>query len=181
MTVNMAAARPPSSGEEGAVLHSKYSKDLEMHVTIALRGGRIASVSLSDKEPPGTRRGGHPFLDRVIEHLATGRDDLRDLPVDLPAPGFEREVLEAMRAIPPGEVVTYGELARRVGRPGAGRAVGNACARNRAIIVVPCHRVVPSSGGVGNYSGPGGARLKSMLLEKEGALENVKGGLGRDD
>jgi methylated-DNA-[protein]-cysteine S-methyltransferase len=55
------------------------------------------------------------------------------------------------------------------------RAVGNACAKNPAIVVVPCHRVVPSSGGIGNYSGAGGPMTKIKLLEKEGALKKVKG------
>jgi methylated-DNA-[protein]-cysteine S-methyltransferase len=101
------------------------------------------------------------------------------VPLDLPVSGFEREVLEMLRTIPPGEVMTYGEIARRLGRPKAVRAVGNACAKNPAVVVVPCHRVVPSSGGIGNYSGSGGPSTKVKLLEKEGAMAKVKGRPGR--
>src|SRR5439155_645252 len=95
--------------------------------------------------------------------------DLRDIPVDLEVAPFEREVLDFLRTIPPGETITYGEIARRLGRPGASRAVGTACARNPAVIVIPCHRVVPKSGGLGNYSSEGGPETKRKLLEREGA------------
>ena len=67
-----------------------------------------------------------------------------------------------------GEVVTYGALAERSGRPRAFRAAATACARNPVPIVVPCHRVLPGSGGIGNYGG--GAARKRALLELEGAL-----------
>ena len=67
-----------------------------------------------------------------------------------------------------GETVTYGELAARAGNPKASRAVGTACARNPIPIVVPCHRVLPGSGGIGNYAG--GPDRKRTLLELEGLL-----------
>ncbi len=67
-----------------------------------------------------------------------------------------------------GEVVTYGKLAERSGNPRAFRAAATACARNPVPIVVPCHRVLPSSGGIGNYGG--GPARKQVLLELEGAL-----------
>ena len=67
-----------------------------------------------------------------------------------------------------GETVRYGELAARVGHPKAARAAGTACATNPIPIVVPCHRVLPSTGGVGNYGG--GPPRKVQLLELEGAL-----------
>ncbi|TLZ67842.1 MAG: MGMT family protein, partial [Methanobacteriota archaeon] len=70
---------------------------------------------------------------------------------------------------PPGQVITYGEIARRLGRPGASRAVGTACARNPAVIVIPCHRVVPKAGGLGEYSSEGGPETKRKLLQREGA------------
>jgi methylated-DNA-[protein]-cysteine S-methyltransferase len=67
-----------------------------------------------------------------------------------------------------GETVTYGELAARAGNPKASRAVGTACARNPIPIVVPCHRVLPGGGGIGNYAG--GPARKRALLELEGAM-----------
>ena len=101
---------------------------------------------------------------RVNEALAAGRTDV---PVDLSSRSpFHQEVLRATARIPRGEVLTYGELAAAVGRPRAARAVGTAMARNPVPLLVPCHRVVPSSGGVGNY-GYGGD-LKAKLLADEG-------------
>lgn len=89
------------------------------------------------------------------------------LAVDLDELGeFERRVLAVLREIPQGEVRSYAWVAREAGRPGASRAVGNACARNPIPFVVPCHRVVPSSGGVGNYGY--GPSMKRSLLGAEG-------------
>ena len=103
---------------------------------------------------------------RVGEALATGRTDV---PVDLSARSpFHQEVLRATARIPRGEVRTYGELAEAVGRPRAARAVGTAMARNPVPLLVPCHRVVPSSGGVGNYGF--GSDLKAKLLAGEGVV-----------
>jgi methylated-DNA-[protein]-cysteine S-methyltransferase len=92
------------------------------------------------------------------------------LPVDLrltKAP-FRRAVLETLRDVPRGATVSYGELAARVGNPRAARAVGSACARNPVPIVVPCHRVLPSGGKLGNYGG--GPERKRALLALEGLL-----------
>ena len=92
------------------------------------------------------------------------------LPVDLSlvtAP-FAREVLATLRRVSSGRVVTYSELAARAGRPRAYRAAGSAVARNPVPIVVPCHRVVPATGGVGNYGG--GVSRKRYLLNLEGGL-----------
>jgi methylated-DNA-[protein]-cysteine S-methyltransferase len=100
-----------------------------------------------------------------------GEDERLEVPVDLGlvrAP-FRREVLEMLhRDVGRGQVVTYGTLAARSGHPKAARAVGTACARNPVPIIVPCHRVVPGSGGVGSYGG--GPALKRALLELEGAM-----------
>ena len=78
---------------------------------------------------------------------------------------FVDSVYAHMRAIPPGQVATYGQLAARSGYPGAARAVGTACARNQIVLFVPCHRVVASNG-LGGY-GPG-AEIKKYLLAHEG-------------
>ena len=83
--------------------------------------------------------------------------------------GFSRRVLEATAAIPFGSVSTYGDVAKRAGSPRAARAAGNALHDNPIPIVVPCHRVVPSGGGVGKYGGQ--EWRKEYLLGLEGALE----------
>jgi methylated-DNA-[protein]-cysteine S-methyltransferase len=110
--------------------------------------------------------------DRITAHLAGCPDAMRDLAVDLShASDFTRTVYQTLRRVGPGEVVTYGELARRAGRPRASRAVGRAMATNPVPLIVPCHRVLPASGGVGQY-GAGGPAVKARLLRIEGvALE----------
>ncbi len=165
---------PQAAGAEALHLYARFSEDLGLFVNMTVRGDRIAAVSLATKPPKEPHGEEHPYLSRVIEHCATGRDDLRDIPLDLDVTPFERKVLEVMRTIPPGEVVTYGDLARLIGEPKASRAVGNVCAKNPAILVVPCHRVVPSAGGVGNYGGAGGPVTKRKLLELEGALPKLE-------
>lgn len=113
----------------------------------------------------------HPLLDWLLLHIERGEGALSELPVDLSRlPPFHRDVLERLRRIPRGRVVTYGALAREMGSPGASRAVGGACAANPLPLVVPCHRVVGSDGSLGNYSGEGGAATKRALLEIEGAI-----------
>jgi methylated-DNA-[protein]-cysteine S-methyltransferase len=111
--------------------------------------------------------------------LATTRDafsayfegePLDELPVDLSLvrSDFRRAALAALRdEVGLGQVVTYRGLAEKIGRPKAARAVGSACATNPVPIVVPCHRVLPGSGGVGSYGG--GPERKRLLLAHEGA------------
>ena len=83
------------------------------------------------------------------------------------ATAFQRRVWQALRAIPPGETRTYAEVARVIGRPGAARAVGAACARNPLALVIPCHRVVRGDGGLGGYAW--GVGRKRRLLQRERA------------
>ncbi|MDH4144398.1 MAG: methylated-DNA--[protein]-cysteine S-methyltransferase [Acidimicrobiia bacterium] len=104
--------------------------------------------------------------DPVLRQAVAGADG-RGLEVDLRAvTGFQREVLEAVREIPAGEVRAYAEVAELVGRPRAVRAVGTALARNPVPLLVPCHRVVRTDGSVGQYAlGPA---AKVALLRVEG-------------
>ena len=81
---------------------------------------------------------------------------------------FQQKVWCEIDKIPRGEVVTYSQIAENIGHPKAARAVANACGANPNPIVVPCHRVIRSDGGLGGYSGPGGIRQKKELLENEG-------------
>jgi O-6-methylguanine DNA methyltransferase len=91
---------------------------------------------------------------------------------------LERDVLDTLTKIPRGEVRTYEWVARQVGRPKAVRAVGTVCARNHVPFVVPCHRVVPAAGGVGNYAY--GSALKRELLQREGVDVDALERLGRE-
>ncbi len=95
-----------------------------------------------------------------------GGDALSDFPVDADwGSPFQKRVWEALRLIPSGETRTYIEIARSVGAPKAARAVGGACGKNRVPILIPCHRVVASGGGMGGYTG--GLGIKKALLELE--------------
>ncbi|MCH9013467.1 MAG: bifunctional DNA-binding transcriptional regulator/O6-methylguanine-DNA methyltransferase Ada [Proteobacteria bacterium] len=107
-----------------------------------------------------------PWVDAVLAHLEGRAPDL-DLPLDVRATAFQRQVWEALRAIPYGETRSYGEVARAIGRPTAARAVARACATNRVSVVVPCHRVVRGDGGLGGYRW--GTERKKALLAKERA------------
>lgn len=83
---------------------------------------------------------------------------------------FQKRVWKALLEIPKGKTVTYKELARKIGRPKALRAVGNAVGANPLIIKIPCHRVIREDGTLGGYSGRGGVKAKRALLVKEGVL-----------
>ncbi len=83
---------------------------------------------------------------------------------------FQMQVWEELLKIPKGQVVTYTELAKRIGKPKAVRAVANACGKNPDAPRVPCHRVVRSDGGLGGYSGAGGIEQKRALLQSEGVI-----------
>ncbi len=100
----------------------------------------------------------------VLDAIAGGTPS-RDLPLDLRGTAFQRRVWEELRRIPAGQTRTYAQVAAAIGRPNAARAVGRACATNPAPVVVPCHRVVPAAGGLGNYSM--GVERKRALLERE--------------
>ena len=109
------------------------------------------------------------LIRRVRSHLAGDEVSFEDVELDLEwCTPFQRSVLDVLRAVPRGEVVSYGELAALAGYPGAGRAVGTVCARNRFSLFVPCHRVV-SATGIGSY-GSAGPEVKRRLLALEGVM-----------
>src|SRR5437764_15412098 len=114
-------------------------------------------------------------------HLGGAPQDLSRLPLDLTvlAP-FQRAVYEAIRDLPPGRTSTYGEIASRLGKPGASRAVGQALGRNPFLVVVPCHRVLGAGGAPGGFSAPGGVVAKQRLLALEGVTIAVDHGLPFD-
>jgi methylated-DNA-[protein]-cysteine S-methyltransferase len=107
---------------------------------------------------------------RELEDYFEGRRHHFDVPVDwkLTPAGFRNRALHAVARIPYGETRTYGEIARSAGNARAVRAAGTACGRNPIPLIVPCHRVVRTGGGIGNYGG--GPEMKRALLDLEGAL-----------
>ena len=132
-----------------------------------LDGDRVVWSELP--HPVRTRPGsdpGHVLSRRLAAFFAGAGDDFADVELELDD-GFYGDCARALRALPRGQVVTYGELAALAGRPGAARAAGTFCARNRLAPFVPCHRVV-AAGGIGSY-GSLGVDYKRRLL----ALEDV--------
>jgi len=103
---------------------------------------------------------------KVLQHLTDSEPHL-DLPLDIRATAFQRQVWEKLRAIPYGETVSYGEIAKALGKPGAVRAVGRACATNPVALVIPCHRVVREDKTLGGYRW--GLQRKQKLLDLERA------------
>ncbi|HZY18546.1 MAG TPA: methylated-DNA--[protein]-cysteine S-methyltransferase [Ramlibacter sp.] len=148
--------------------------------------GAIQAVQLPEADEAGTlvrlqRRCGaqavsvppppvRDVIARLQSALAGRHDALLDVPIDwVGVAPFARRVYEAARAIAPGQVRTYGELARALGEPGAARAVGQALGHNPFAPLVPCHRILAARGAAGGFSAEGGTRTKLRLLEIEGA------------
>ena len=103
-------------------------------------------------------------LDELQEYF-TGKRDMFTVPIDLDAPPFYKKVLQEVGKVPFGSTASYLEIASRVGSPKAVRAVGSANARNPIPIIIPCHRIIRSDGGLGGYGG--GLDLKMDLLKHE--------------
>ena len=109
-------------------------------------------------------------IEGVTAMLAGQAHDLTAVTLDMAeVSAFEQRVYRALREVGPGETVTYGELARRIGEPGAAQAVGRAMARNPFAPVAPCHRVLGADGRLGGFSGGSGVSTKMRLLQLEGA------------
>src|SRR5436190_18562992 len=107
---------------------------------------------------------------RELEEYFEGKRDAFELPVDwaLTPKGFRSRALHAVARIPYGKTRSYAEIAKQAGNPRAFRAAGTACGHNPVPLIVPCHRVVQSGGGIGNYGG--GPEMKRALLGLEGAI-----------
>lgn len=116
--------------------------------------------------PAGVRQA----IDGITALLSGEPRDLSSVALDMDGvPELHRRVYAVARTIPPGETLTYGEIARRLGDPLQARAVGQALAQNPFAIVVPCHRVLAAGGRTGGFSAAGGTDTKLRILEIEGA------------
>ncbi|MEU8901547.1 methylated-DNA--[protein]-cysteine S-methyltransferase [Nocardia sp. NPDC048505] len=125
----------------------------------------VPGTELPEAEPTGVIA---EAIAGVRAHLAGTLDDLRWIPLDLDGvPEFHRAVYEVTRAIGPGHTLSYGQVADRVGAPGAAQAVGQALGRNPIALIVPCHRVLAADNALTGFSAPGGVATKERLLELE--------------
>ncbi|MFI9506784.1 methylated-DNA--[protein]-cysteine S-methyltransferase [Nocardia sp. NPDC052566] len=153
---------------------------------IAWREGAVIRFALPETNPAKTRaritdrRGGDevtgqpasgPIADAIAviqAHLAGELDDLRWIPLDTSGiPDFNRAVYEVTRAIDPGHTLSYGQVADRIGAPGAAQAVGQALGRNPIPLIIPCHRVLAADHTLNGFSAPGGIDTKQRLLTIE--------------
>ena len=147
----------------GAMLIAADDKVLA-EVQLPPKGKRVRRIS------PDWKQGTNPLLRKARQQLReyfAGKRQGFELPFQLEGAPFSAAVWKGLADIPYGETVSYQELARRIGRPRASRAVGGACGRNPLPIVLPCHRVVGSGGSLTGFGG--GLKAKEQLL----ALENT--------
>ncbi|WP_186419516.1 methylated-DNA--[protein]-cysteine S-methyltransferase [Bosea sp. CS1GBMeth4] len=158
---------------------------------LAWQGERIVAAQLPERDeaaarrrlakrcPDGLEAEPPPFVQQAIAEivalLAGERRDLSHLPIDLSAaPEFNRRVYAVALSIPPGETLTYGEVAARIGEAGAARAVGMALGQNPIPIIVPCHRVLAAGGRTGGFSADGGVETKLKILTIEKARTSAE-------
>jgi O-6-methylguanine DNA methyltransferase len=176
--VKSLAVAPPQSCCDAVKSEIADSFDRVDDVWVAFAGGRIRMIS-ADPSADALRARYAKRFGRVLEEAPVPAALRRQVTaalsgegVDTPKVDFdeasdlEHDVLRMLTRIPRGQVRTYAWVARQVGRPRAVRAVANVIARNDVPFLVPCHRVVPSAGGIGNYAF--GSGMKRDLLEREG-------------
>lgn len=152
----------------------------------------VCALRVGEVPPAGTREGAHPvegveivapgaalreLADALERYLAGARLDWEGTMDQRGVTAFQRQVFDAVRTVVHGDRTTYGDVAARIGQPGAVRAVGNALRRNPFPIVVPCHRIVRVGGALGGYSGGVGAKARLLALEAgQGELPLEGGG-----
>jgi methylated-DNA-[protein]-cysteine S-methyltransferase len=144
-------------------------------LTLTATGGLIDGLFMdAQRHAPGVGRGRvrdeAPFVELVaqLEAYFAGSPVEFDVSLSLLGTDFQQRVWSELREIPLGETISYGELARRLGTPGASRAVGLANGRNPVAIVVPCHRVIGANGRLTGYGG--GLQRKAWLLRHEAEM-----------
>jgi AraC family transcriptional regulator of adaptative response/methylated-DNA-[protein]-cysteine methyltransferase len=174
----MSLSRYRRGGAGMVIGYSTVSSPLGQ-VLVAATADGVCAVKLGDSEPALVRdlRREYPAADiranqrmrtewvkAILDHLRGAQPSL-ELPIDVQATAFQWKVWRALQRIPYGQTRAYAEVAQAIGQPKAARAVARACATNPVCLVVPCHRVVPASGGTGGYRW--GAERKAKLLATE--------------
>ena len=142
--------------ERGVCSIAMAASDSELERALSVE---YPAASISRDDGPLTQ-----WAKTILEHLTGARPAIA-LPLDVRATAFQWQVWKALAAIPYGETRSYAQVAAAIGRPTATRAVARACATNPVAIAIPCHRVVPSAGGVGGYRW--GVARKKQLLARE--------------
>ena len=170
---------PSALGKIGMLWVQKNAVPLIMHIILPQKD--IPITETISKNCPGALEQSHEKLKKLclqIQNFLEGSPvsfslELIDITVCY---DFQKKVLLETRQIPRGKVICYGHLADRILAPGAARAVGSALARNPFPLIIPCHRVVKSTGYLGNFGG--GPEMKRFLLQMEGVQSNTRGKIG---
>jgi AraC family transcriptional regulator of adaptative response/methylated-DNA-[protein]-cysteine methyltransferase len=167
------------NGGTNAVIRFAVGECSLGHVLVAASDKGVASImfgdeperlvcELQDRFPRADLIGGDKafkaLVAKVVAFVEAPAASL-ELPLDVRGTAFQQRVWAALRAIPPGSTATYGEIARRIGKPQSSRAVGAACGANPIAVAIPCHRVVGSDGALTGYRW--GVGIKRALLERE--------------
>lgn len=137
-------------------------------LTLVEQDGALVRLGWGDTQDDLPDGGPTPLLAEAARQLAAYFDGMLtqfDLPLAPPGSDYQQRVWRAMNEIPYGETWTYGELAKRADT--VPRAVGGACGANPIPVILPCHRVVAANGGAGGFSGKGGLKTKTALLDIE--------------
>jgi len=138
------------------------------------RIGRRFPGARQESPPPSVAQA----IEAIVALLASGAGDLSGIAVDLEGvPQADRDLYSVIRALGPGETLTYGEIAKRLGGIWTARDVGAAMGRNPVPVIVPCHRVVAANGKLGGFSAPGGNTTKRRMLAIEQAAPKGHGDL----
>lgn len=167
-------------GGDAAVIHFATGQCSLGAILVATTVRGVCAIALGNEPKPLIEALRHRFskatlvemdpelanlVARVIRCVDDPLGDSGDLPLDVRGTAFQQRVWQALRQIPPGATTTYAELAVRIDRPGAARAVAGACAANPVAVVIPCHRVIRGDGGLGGYRW--GIERKQALLKRE--------------
>ena len=145
-------------------------------VRIGVPSGRGEVGRLDEGESSSSARRTLADTAAQLEEYFAGKRKAFDLPLAMDGSAFQRQVWTELQEIPFGATVSYGQLATQIGRPGAARAVGHANARNPIAVIVPCHRVIGTSGQLTGYGG--GLPAKQLLLELEALPPRNKSSVG---
>lgn len=165
-------------GGRGATIRWRAIDSSLGPVLVAATDKGLCRISFGEGEgelrarfPHADIRPADPALDAMAQRVAALVDDPAagaDLPIDVRGTEFQQAIWAALRAIPPGETQSYGDIAAAIGRPGAVRAAGTACGDNNLAVLIPCHRVVRSDGSMGGYAW--GVDRKQALLAREAGV-----------
>jgi methylated-DNA-[protein]-cysteine S-methyltransferase len=161
------------------MIHTHIHTPLDPVLAVGDDDGRLAGLWFDRPAPAGSRRDDEAFAalrDQIGAYFA-GEPVAFDVPLALAGTPWQREVWQALQAIPYGETMSYGELAARLGRPSAARAVGAANGRNPVSVIVPCHRLIGASGALTGYLG--GIERKRWLIDHERSSAALTGAVSK--